>query len=95
MIVRAGGLTLRAPDTMPKEAREHVTALQALTADALIARDDADASAAAPHIAALEVVAFGRRQAGRLRRCGQTARLSASRQLVIGWGQAVRVGWAG
>ncbi|RZU31157.1 hypothetical protein [Blastococcus saxobsidens] len=38
MIVRAGGLTLRAPDTMPEQARSHVEALRALAAESLVVR---------------------------------------------------------
>lgn len=89
MIVRAGGLTLTAPDTVPDVAREHVQALQALTVEALAVAGDTDMSHAWSHIAAVEVAAFGRRHTGRLRRCGAAARLKASRQLLLGWGQAV------
>ncbi|RZU30478.1 hypothetical protein [Blastococcus saxobsidens] len=94
MIVRAGGLTLRAPDTMPAAARSHVEALRALAAESLVVSGDTDMAAAAPHIAAVEIAAFGRRHASRLRRCGAQARLSASGQLLKGWGQAVTT-WRG
>ncbi|MDP5184791.1 hypothetical protein QOZ88_19330 [Blastococcus sp. BMG 814] len=93
MMVRAGGLTLRAPDTMPEAARQHVQELQAFTvlADVAVATGhaSADFSAAWPHIAAVEVITFGRRRAERLRRCGKAARLAAHHQLVQGWGQGV------
>lgn len=89
MIVRAGGLTLHAPDVMPDGAAEHVAALGALLVQTATASPDTDVSEAVRHIAALEGVAFGRRHAGRLRRCGSAARKSACRQLLGGWGQFV------
>lgn len=95
MIVRAGGLTLQAPDEMPELAREAVQALQALTVEALTVSPDTDMSDAWPHIAAVEVAAFGRRRTARLRRCGEPARLAASRQLLVGWGQAITQWGAG
>lgn len=89
MIVRAGGVTLRAPDVMPPEAAPAVASLGMLSALADVAvstgHPHTDFSSAWASIATLEVIAFGRRHAGRLRRCGPAARKSASRQLLDGW----------
>lgn len=86
IIVRAGGLTLTAPDVMPEAARGPVTALQLAVLTSDTGHPEAEVGDAAwPHIATVEVVAFGRRHAGRLRRCGKAARLAAHHQLVAGW----------
>jgi hypothetical protein len=88
VIIRAGGLTLRAPDRMPEEARGDVESLTALIGESAVVCGGTDMSAAWSYMAAVEVAAFGRRHADRLRRCGPAARHTACRQLLTGWGAA-------
>lgn len=77
VIVRAGGLTLHAPDEVPADARGPLEAAheqarfgQPLPAEVQIAIEDA---------------AYGREAASRLRRQGIDARFMALRQLLAGW----------
>lgn len=79
MIVRAGGLTLTAPDTVPDAARGPLDHIHQQARNGLGVTDE--------QLHALEVAAFGTRHAGRLRRSGPGARASALGQLVRGWGE--------